>query len=255
MSREVDERIVEMRFDHKQFKSGAQETLSMLDKLKQALDLPGAAKGFEQIDKAAKNVSLEGIAASVDALANRFSTLGIVGMRVVSNLTDSLMGKLSQAIGFVQNAIVSGGIRRAMNLENAHFQLQALLKDEEKVQAIMKDANDAVTGTAYSYDEAAKAASQFAASGVQAGDQMLGALKAIVGVTAMTNSEFEGVAQIFTNVAGNGRLMGDQLLQLSSRGLNAAATIADFVNGVNDGTKETHSAASFLLLHQYFSVI
>lgn len=241
MSREIDERVVEMRFDNKQFKSATTETLGILDKLKEALKLPNLKNSLDGINNVAKNTKLDGIASAVEALEKRFSTLGIVGMRVIENLTDAVMNKLQTALSFVSDSIVSGGIRRAMNIENAHFQLQALLKDEEKVQAVMADAMESVDGTAYAYDEAAKAASQFAASGVQAGDDMLNALKGITGVAAMTNSSFEDISRVFTTVAGNGRLMGDQLLQLSSRGLNAASTIADYFKEVRGQANMTEA--------------
>lgn len=235
MSRTIDERVVEMRFDNKEFESRAKQSIGTLTKLKEALNLStkeSTTKGLEQLSKASQNLSLDGITAGVEALQKRFSTLGIVGMRAIENITDSMMGTLGKGIHFVTDSIVSGGIKRAMNIENAHFQLQALLKDEAKVQAVMADAMESVDGTAYAYDEAAKAAAQFAASGLQAGEEMLGALKGITGVAAMTNSDFESISQIFTTVAGNGRLMGDQLLQLSSRGLNAASTIADYFREV-----------------------
>ena len=235
----VDERVVEMRFDNHQFERGVQSTMGALDKLKQSLKLDGASKGLDNVNQAAKNVSLDGIASGVAALEKRFSTFGIVGMRVISNLTDSMMRFGRNTVGFVTDSIIGGGKRRAMNIENAHFQLQGLLKDEAKVQAVMDDAMDSVDGTAYAYDEAAKAASQFAASGMEAGEKMQASLRAITGVVAMTNSEYESISQIFTTVSGNGRLMGDQLLQLSSRGLNAAATLADYMTKVGNGAKVT----------------
>ncbi len=241
MGRSVDERVVEMRFDNQQFERGVKSTMGTLDRLKQSLKLDGAAKGLEDIDKAANGVSFDGIAAGVESLQKRFSTFGIVGMRVIQNITDSAMRFAKNTVGFVTDSIVGGGKRRAMNIENAHFQLQGLLKDEAKVQAVMDDAMDSVDGTSYAYDEAAKAASQFAASGMQAGEQMQSSLRGITGVAAMTNSEYESISQIFTTVAGNGRLMGDQLLQLSSRGLNAAATIADYMTKVGDGVKVTET--------------
>lgn len=242
MSKTIDHKIVEMRFDNKQFEANAKQTMGTLGKLKEALKLPESSKALEGIDEAVKGIKLDGIAAGVEALERRFSTLGIVGMRVIENITDGLMNKLHSAVNFVTDSIVSGGIKRAMNIENAHFQLQALLKDETKVQAVMADAMESVDGTAYAYDEAAKAAAQFSASGIQSGEEMLGALKGITGVAAMTNSSFEDISMIFTTVAGNGRLMGDQLLQLSSRGLNAASTLADYFRevrgqaGMTEGT-------------------
>lgn len=242
MSQTIDHRVVEMRFDNKQFETGAKQTMGTLARLKEALKLPDSTKALEGIDEAAKNISLDGIAAGVDALNARFSTMGIVGMRVIQNITDGLMNKLNTAVNFVSDSIISGGIKRAMNIENAHFQLQALLKDETKVQAVMADAMESVDGTAYAYDEAAKAAAQFSASGIQAGEEMLGALKGITGVAAMTNSQFADISMIFTTVAGNGRLMGDQLLQLSSRGLNAASTLADYFKEVKGQSKMTEGA-------------
>lgn len=241
MSRTVDERVVEMRFDNKEFERNAKDTMTVLQRLKESLNMSDAAKNFDLIDKASRDVRLDGLAAGVEALQNRFSTFGIVGMRVIENITDALMSKLSTAVGFVQNSIISGGIKRAMNIENAHFQLQALLKDEELVQEYMSAANESVTGTAYAYDEAAKAASMFAASGVQAGDEVMTALRGLVGVASMTSSDYESISRIFTTVAGNGRLMGDQLLQLSSRGMNAAATIAEYLRKIRNDASITES--------------
>ncbi len=236
MSRTIDSRVVEMRFDNKQFESGVKQTMSTLERFKTALKFTDASKGLENLNAATKNVSLDGISAGIERLNQRFSTLGIVGMRIIQNITDGLMNKLGRAVNYVTDSIVSGGIKRAMNLENAHFQLQSILNDEVKVQEVMQAANDSVDGTAYSFDVAAKAASQFTASGITDMDQLAIALRAMAGTTATFNADYESMSMIFTQVAGQGRLMGDQLLQLSTRGANAAATIANFVRGVNDGS-------------------
>ena len=230
MSKTIDQKVVEMRFDNEQFEKNVSTSMSTLEKLKQSLNLDGASKSFENIDRAANNVSFDKIASGVEALQNRFSTMGIVGMRVIGNMTDTMIGFVKKGINFVTDSVIQGGKKRAMNLENAHFQLQGLLKDETAVQAIMKNVNDSVDGTAYSLDAAAKVASQYAATGMRAGDKMFSALRAVAGVAAMTNSEYEETGEIFTTVAGNGRLMGEQLNQLASRGLNAAATLATYLN-------------------------
>lgn len=242
MSKKVDERVVEMRFENGQFEKGVAQSTESLNKLKKSLNLEGAAKGLENVNSAAKNTSgIESLAASLEKVEHRFSTMGIVGMRVIENLTDSAMRFAKKTIGFVTNGIINGGKRRAMNLENANFQLQGLLKNEEAVAAVMQNVSDAVDGTAYSLDAAAKVASQLAASGMKAGDEMFSALRGVAGVAAMTNSSYEDIGRIFTQVAGQGRLMGDQLLQLSVRGMNAAATLANYLTKVGDGTKYTEA--------------
>ena len=226
----VDNRIVHMEFDNALFEKGVSQTIQTLNKLDNGLNTLNNTHALDNLQDAAT------------AITKKFSIMGTIGDEITRRLANDIIDITKKiTVGPINAAfsqIKTGGIKRSFNIENAHFQLQGLLKDEEKVQAVMQNANDSVDGTAYGYDEAAKAASQFAASGIEAGEEMESALRAITGVAAMTNSEYESISQIFTTVAGNGRMMGDQLLQLSSRGLNAAASLADFVNGVNDGSIE-----------------
>ena len=230
MSKTIDEKVVEMKFDNKQFEANVQTSLSTLDKLKQKLNLTGASKGLDNVKESAKNLSFSNIESSLASLEKRFSTTGIIGMTVIQNLTTAAMGLAKKLAGGALDSILGGGKRRAFNLENARFQLEGLLKDAGKVEAVMADVDYAVSGTAYSLDAAAGVASQLAASSIEAGDGMKKALRGVAGVAAMTNSSYEDIGRIYTQVAGQGRLMGDQLLQLSGRGMNAAATLAKYLN-------------------------
>ena len=198
----VDERILSMKFDNKSFEKNAKVTINTLDKLQRSLDTT----------KLSKDIS------------NLYSYVTKIGTELKTFIAIKYAIK---GIDAALKSVTEGGKRRAENLENAHFQLQGLLKDEEKVSEIMNDVSKSVDGTAYGLDAAAKVASQLAASNVKAGDQMFTALRGIAGVAAMTNSSYEDIGRIFTQVAGQGRLMGDQLLQLSGRGMNAAATLAE----------------------------
>lgn len=227
MSKQVDERVVSMQFDNKQFEANVKTSMTTIQKLKQSLNFKDSGKGLENLSKAANEVKFDKLLSGVETLEKRFSTMGIVGMRVIQNLTDSAMQMVTKTKNLITSTIKQGGISRATNIENARFQLQGLLKDDEAVAAVMKNVSDSVDGTAYSLDAAAKVASQLAASGMRAGDEMFSSLRAVAGVAAMTNSSYEDIGRIFTQVAGQGRMMGDQLLQLSGRGMNAAATLAE----------------------------
>lgn len=251
MGQTVDSKVVEMSFNNENFEQNAQQSIKTLGQLKDSLNLDGAAKGFEQIDKAAKNVSFRGIAEGVDQIAQKFTFLGTIAKRVTENIADDLYGVIKKGVAKVTSLpnqawslITQGGKARAFGVENARFMLEGLFPDDlDEVGKIMDNAMDSVDGTAYAFDSAAQAASQFAASGLKAGDQMYQALRAITGVAAMTNSEYENISAIFTTVAGNGKLMGDQLLQLSSRGLNAASTMAKFFNDVKAGAEGTEKVS------------
>lgn len=225
MSTTIDNRIVEMKFNNKQFESGAKTTLNTLDKLKASLNFDAAAqslqRGFSNIER---TMALDGIAQGVDTISTRFSALGVVGATVLSNLTTQAMGLISKLNGLVINPIIEGGKTRAQNIEHAKFQLEGLKVAWEDIEP---DISYGVQDTAYGLDAAATVASQLVASNVQLGDSMKTALRGVSGVAAMTSSSYEEIGHIFTTVAGQGRLMGMQLTQLSMKGINAAATLGE----------------------------
>lgn len=223
----VDERVVELRFDNKQFEQETAKSMSTLDKLKEKLQFKNAQSGAEQLQKAVANINVNPIVQGIDALETKISALGIAGKRVIENLVDWAMSGVQSIIHKLNapiNQIITGGKTRAQNIEQAKFQLEGLHVAWEDIEG---DINYGVQDTAYGLDAAAKVASQLVASQVELGDEMKHALLGISGVAAMTNSTYEDVGRIYTTVAGNGRLMGEQLLQLSSRGINAAATLAN----------------------------
>lgn len=231
MSNTIDEKVVEMKFNNKNFETNVKTTMTSLDRLKEKLQLRGSEKSFQAIDSAAKSVSFDSLISNVEYLRKRFSVMGIAGMQVVQNLTNTVMTSVTKAKNFVEQAISGGGLSRAMKLDQANFKLMGLLQDDAKqVAAIMDDVDYGVSGTAYSLDAAASVAAQLAASGMRAGEGMRHALRGISGVAAMTGSTYEDIGRIYTQIAGQGRMMGDQLLQLSGRGMNAAATLAKYLN-------------------------
>ena len=230
----LDLRIVELRFDNQQFESATKESMSTLDKLKNQLKFEESGKGLENLGKSitVSSESLSKMASNVEDLHKRFSTMGIVGATIIQNLTNGVLGFIksipSKLLGFDPlGQIITGGKKRALNIAQAKFQLKGLGIAIEEVEGSI---NEAVNDTAYGYDSAAKAASQLAASNVALGEDMTHALRGISGVAAMTNSEYDEIANIFVKVAGNGRLMGQELNQISARGLNVAATLADYLD-------------------------
>lgn len=225
----VDERIVELQFDNKQFEKETAHTMSTLDKLKEKLSFNNASSGAEQLQKAVASINVNPIIQGIDTIETKMSMLSIAGKRIVENVVDWAMSGVQKLINKlnVVNQIITGGKTRALNIEQAKFQLEGLGVAWEDIQ---EDINYGVQDTAYGLDAAAKVAAQLVASQVELGDEMKHSLLGISGVAAMTNSTYEDIGRIYTTVAGNGRLMGEQLLQLSSRGINAAATLAKSLN-------------------------
>ena len=216
MTAEVERRIVEMQFENEQFEKGARQSLSTLEKLDDFLDNMSAS-GMDKISSA------------LDELTYRFSAFGIAGAEAVRKVTDRVIGLAANMLRAIPEQIISGGINRATNIEQAQFQLKGLGVAWENIK---DDIDYAVKDTAYGMDEAATAASILAAANinwknnVDGASDMAHALRSISGIAAMTNSSYSDIASVLTDVAAAGRVTGDVITRLAYRGLNVTAVLA-----------------------------
>ena len=88
MSKEVDEKVVEMRFDNKNFEKNVATTMGSLDKLKQSLKFKGATDGLKDLEAQAKRTKLSGLGSGIDAVQVKLSALQVAGVTALSRITD-----------------------------------------------------------------------------------------------------------------------------------------------------------------------
>lgn len=224
--RPIDEYIVRMQLENEQFKRNAKETVGIFESMKAM---------FGRQDSVG---ALDSMAVGMETLVSKFDVGSVMIRRVLDNIVDHAMQAGRRMAQAITNPLVEAGKRRALTIEQAQFQFKGLGMN---VEDTMASANEAVLGTAFGLDEAAMAAAMFGASGMEAGDEMTTALRAISGVAAMAGSSFGDISNVFTSVAGNGRVMGNDLLRLSTRGVNAAATMADYYTELGDGAEVTEA--------------
>ena len=239
MSRTIEENVVVLKFDQEDFQSNVEKAVGVLDKLSNAIDKSSSGNSLKSINTAIKNVDFDSMSKGIDNISSKFGVLGAVGQAAISKLTQTTMDKVGSILTSVPNKIFKGGLTRALNLQQAEYQVKALgftwkstMKSMEgETKDVFTAVDRAVTGTAYSLDQAAMTASQILASNPSLSLEDLEMhLKRISGVAAMTGREYSEIGYIFAQVSGQGRLMGDQLMQLSYKGLNVAADIAKYLN-------------------------
>lgn len=246
----IDERIVQMEFDNSLFDKNVESSIKALEKLNVALKMDGIDKNLSNISSSVNKMDFSKVESGIDALQRRFSTLGIMTMTWTQDFARAIEGVVGGAIRNLTSLpakaiqqIKTGGWSRATNIDQARFKIEGLFKDDaEAWSRISEDINFAVTDTAFGFDEAANAAAQLSASGIQMGDDMKHALLGISGVAAMTSSTYSEIAPIFTKVAGVGRLYATELNSLSSRGINAASTLADYLKKTGKDANATEAS-------------
>ena len=84
MSTTVDQRVVEMRFDNKQFENNIQTSLSSIAKLKKSLNMDGVTKGLESVEKASGKINLSGLSNSVETVNAKFSALEVMAITALA---------------------------------------------------------------------------------------------------------------------------------------------------------------------------
>lgn len=235
MSNVVERNVVEMQFDNSNFEKNVKESMSTIDKLKQALKFEESKEALTTFAKQLDNLDFSGLTDSIETIKNRFSNLGIVGATVVSRITNEMISGVAKITNSISGMISQGGMARAMNIEKAKFQLEGLGVTWDR---IYDDINYGVKDTAYGLDAAARVAAQLVTSGISIGENMRESLRAISGVASMTGSSYDEIGQIFTTVAGQGKLMTMQLRQLELRGLNAAGELAKAMGTTEASVRE-----------------
>lgn len=226
MSQVIENKVVEMRFDNQQFEQGVKQSMDSLNQLNNSLDNVGNdTKAFSGITDALNNLNVA------------VGKINPLRWKLWEDIYNAAKGVGSRLVGAIMTPIQmasSGGWTRALNIEQAKFQLEGAGQD---VEVAFKSASEAVNDTAYSLDEAASIASQLAGSGMQAGDEMTKVLKSISGVAAQTMGSYRDIGDIFVDINSAGKVTGDALNRLAMRGLNAKADLAEAL-----GTTEANIA-------------
>ena len=235
MSKSIDGGTVKVNFDNREFNSNVDESTHKINNFKDTIvSLPS------DIGNGLSNILSRFNLSDVLGIAATLSGIGLVkeGIQEISSVIEAVAGTAAQIVDSAFDKVYHGGMERALNIEQARFQLKGLGLD---VETFMKAANYAVEGTAYGLDSAAKAAAQLGASGVTELEALKQALRGISGVASMTNSTYDEMAYIFTSVAGTGRVMARQLDSIAFRGLNARAALAKYLGKTEEEIRQMTS--------------
>ncbi len=193
MSTTVDERVVEMRFDNKQFEQNIQTSLSSLDKLKKSLNLEGAAKGLETVNDAANKCSgnMSPLSNAVETVRVRFSALEVMAITALQNITNSALAAGKNLVSAFTIDPIKTGFEEYETQINA---VQTILANTSSKGTTLDQVNNALDElnhyadmTIYNFTEMARNIGTFTAAGVDL-DTSVAAIKGIANLAAVSGS-------------------------------------------------------------------
>ena len=191
MSTTVDNRVVEMRFDNKQFESNVRTSISTLEKLKQSLNLSGAAKGLEDINAAAKQIDMNGLGKGVETLRARFSALQVMGVTALANITNSAVNAGKRIASALTIDPILSGFKEYETQINAVQTIMANTKSKgstlDDVNKALDELNTYADKTIYNFTEMTRNIGTFTAAGVDL-DKAVTSIKGIANLAAVSGS-------------------------------------------------------------------
>ena len=187
----IDEKVIGLKFDNKNFEQNVSTSLSTLDKLKRFLKLDGAAKGLESVDKAAKNIQLGSIADGVSNISGKFSALGVLAFTTLQSIASQAIATGSQLVKSLTIDPIVMGFAEYETQMNAVQTILANTSSKgtnlKQVNAALNELNTYADKTIYNFTEMTQNIGTFTAAGVDL-DTSVSAIKGISNLAAVSGS-------------------------------------------------------------------
>lgn len=166
MSQEVDQRVVEMRFDNAKFEKNVQQSINSLNALNESLKFEGAEKGFAKVEKASEKVDFDRMTTALETLTGKFSALEVIGMTALVKITDKAIdagAKLTKSLSIDQ--VMSGWNKYAQKTASVQTIMNATGKSITKVNSYLSKLMWFSDETSYSFTDMTQSLGQLTASG------------------------------------------------------------------------------------------
>ena len=224
MSTTIDQQVVEMRFDNRNFQQNISETMSTLEKFKQKLRLDGATRGLEDVNKATKGVDMSGLGKTVDAVSMKFSALQVMGVTALANITNSAVNAGKRMISALTIDPIKTGFQDYETQMNA---VQTILANTASKGSTLQDVNSALDElntyadkTIYNFTEMTRNIGTFTAAGID--------LKTSV-------DSIQGIANLAAVSGSTSQQASTAMYQLSQALASGTVKLMDWNSVVNAG--------------------
>ena len=252
MTRSIDERIVEMRFNNKDFESGVKESMGTLDRLNKGLQLKTAHTSLSKLQEAGQRFSLSGIGQNVDLIASRFSVLGIMGVTALQNITNAALNTAKTMVkALTIDPIKLGFSEFELKMSSIQTIMAGSGESLKVVNEKLNELNKYSDQTIYSFADMTTNIGKFTNAGVNL-DKSVAAIKGIANAAALSGANAEEASRSMYNFAqaissGSVKLIDWKSIELANmatvefknqliQGAVAAGTLRD----AGDGLYETY---------------
>jgi tape measure domain-containing protein len=240
--RPIDEKIVAMKMDNSDFKDKAAETTSLFGKLQSALNkIPGVNLGkttqdLNDIQKAAGNTNLDRIANAAEAVAGKFSALGVVAITALTNITNKAVDAGLQMLHSLSTEPLMDGFKE---YETKMGSIQTILANTQNKGTTLKDVKESLNElntyadkTIYSFSDMTRNIGLFTNAGLGL-KESTAMIKGFSNAAAASGSNAEDAARAAYQLSQGlsaGYIMTQDWMSLTNAGMGNDNMKRDLIN-------------------------
>lgn len=199
MSKTIDQRVVEMRFDNQHFEKNVQTSMSTLDRLKKSLNLSGASKGLENISAAAKNNNLGLLGSAAEQVGVKFSAMQIAGTTAIARLTNNVVASAERMVkALTIDPVKSGFNEYELKMNSVQTIMASTGESIETVNQYLEELNKYADQTIYSFQDMTSNIGKFTNAGVKLEDAVM-AIKGISNEAAVSGANANEASRAMYN--------------------------------------------------------
>jgi len=248
MSTNIDRNIVEMRFENDQFEQGISQSIASLDKLQTSLSFG--------------NNSLSSINTAVEFIAGKFSTLGIMAVTALQNITNQAISTGTQLVKSLTVDQISAGWGKYVELTKSTQTIMAATRQDwedrgeqmEYVNAQLDKLNWFTDETSYNLVDMTSNIGKFTSAGVdldKATDAMMG-VATWAGLSGASSEQASRAMYNLSQAMGQGALKVQDWMSIE----NANMATEEFKNiaiktAYELGTLKKASDGSYYAIDRY----
>lgn len=191
MSREIDQRVVELQFDNANFERNAKESISTLDKLKEKLNFKRTGEGLKELEDRVAKFTMKPLEDAVEGVRVKFALLD----NFVWNFFDRISNKILDVGKNLVSAFTIDPIKTGFQeYETQINAVQTILANTQSKGSTLDDVNEALDKlnkyadlTIYNFTEMTRNIGTFTAAGVGLQDAT-DAIQGIANLAAVSGS-------------------------------------------------------------------
>ena len=201
MSTTIDQKVVEMRFDNRQFEEKARATLGTLQRLKESLNFKGASKGLDDINVAASKLNFNPLVGAIDHVGLKFNGMFTIADQALRNMVNSAQAYATRiAKSLTVQPITTGFNEYELKMNSVQTIMASTGESLETVNAYLEELNEYSDRTIYSFSDMTQNIGKFTNAGVKLEDAVM-AIKGISNEAAVSGANANEAARAMYNFA------------------------------------------------------